>query len=94
MFVLATEVDLFLPECRSLKAKRSVVKSIVDGARRRYNVAAAEVDHHEKWQRAALGFVVVSSSQHHAEEVIDEVDRFVWSYPQVQVLGTERRWLE
>jgi uncharacterized protein YlxP (DUF503 family) len=57
-------------------------------------VAAAEVDHQEKWQRAALGFVVVSSSKHHAEEVIDEVERYVWSFPQVQVLGSERRWLE
>ncbi len=94
MFVLASEVDLFLPECRSLKAKRSVIKSILEASRRRYNVAAAEVGHQEMWQRAALGFVVVSSSQHHAQEVIDEVDRFVWSYPQVQVLGTERRWLE
>jgi uncharacterized protein len=94
MFVLAAEVDLFLPECRSLKAKRSVVKSIVEGARRRYGVAAAEVGSQESWQRARLGFAVVSSSQHHAEEVADEVDRFVWSFPEVQVLGSERRWLE
>jgi hypothetical protein len=26
--------------------------------------------------------------------VMDEVDRFVWSHPEVQVLATERRWLE
>jgi uncharacterized protein YlxP (DUF503 family) len=94
MFVLATEVDLFLPESRSLKAKRSLVKPIVEGARRRYNVAAAEVAHQQLWQRAGLGFVVVSASKHHAEEVLDEVDCFVWSFPQVQVLGSERRWLE
>jgi uncharacterized protein len=94
MFVLAAEVDLFLPECRSLKAKRSVVKPIVEGARRRFGVAAAEVGSQESWQRTRLGFAAVSSSQHHVEEVMDEVDRFVWSFPEVQVLGSERRWLE
>ncbi len=39
MHVLALAVELHLPECRSLKAKRSVLKPITEGARRRYNVA-------------------------------------------------------
>jgi uncharacterized protein YlxP (DUF503 family) len=94
MFVLALAVDLHLAEARSLKDKRSVVKSLVDGSRRRYGVAAAEVGFQEQRQRSMLGFAVVSSSERHATEVIDEVDRFVWSHPEVQVLATERRWLE
>jgi uncharacterized protein len=94
MFVLTFEIDLHIPEARSLKAKRMVVKSIVEGARRRFGVAAAEVGYQEQWQRALLGFATVSSSQHHATEVMDEVDRFVWSHPEIQVLTSERRWLE
>lgn len=94
MHVLTLSVDLHLPEARSLKMKRSVVKGIVEGARRRFGVAGAEVDHQDQWQRAGLGFAVVASSQHHATDVIDEVERFVWSHPEVQVLKTERRWLE
>ena len=72
MHVLTLTVDLHLNEARSLKMKRSVVKSIVEGARRRF----------------------VANSQHHATDVIDEVERFVWSHPEVEVLNTERRWLE
>jgi len=94
MFVLALEIDLHIAESRSLKAKRQVVKSIVESARRRYGVAAAEVDHQSTWQRAGLGFAAVSGRAGHAEEVIDEVERFVWSHPEVQVLTTQRRWLE
>lgn len=94
MHVLALEVDLHLPSARSLKAKRSIVKSIVEGAHRRFGVAAAEVGHQEQWQRAVLGFAAVSSTERHTTEVIDEVDRFVWSHPEVQVLSSERRWLE
>ncbi len=94
MFVLALEVDLHINESQSLKAKRRVIRSIVDGARHRFSVAAAEVDGQDLWQRATLGFAIVSSSERHAVDVIDEVDRFVWSHPEVAVLSTERKWLE
>jgi uncharacterized protein YlxP (DUF503 family) len=94
LFVLAYEVDLHLPGAGSLKSKRAVVKSIVEGARHRFGVAAAEVGSQDLWQRAQLGFAVVSSSQRKASEVVDQVDRFVWSHPEIEVLSTERRWLE
>ena len=94
MFVLSLSIDLHLPEVRSLKAKRSIVRPLVEGARRRFGVAAAEVDFQDQWQRTVLGFAVVSGREGHAVEVIDEVERFVWSHPEVQVLSSERRWLE
>jgi uncharacterized protein YlxP (DUF503 family) len=94
VFVLALEVELHLNESRSLKAKRQVVKSLLDGARQRYRVSAAEVGGQDLWQRATLGFAVVASSQQQATQVIDEVDRFVWSRPEIEVMSTDRRWLE
>lgn len=94
MFVLAVEADLHINESRSLKAKRQVIRPIVDGARHRFGVAAAEVGYQDQWQRALLGFAVVAGTVKHAEEVIDAVDRFVWSRPDVEVLSMDRRWLE
>ena len=67
-----------------------MIKPIIEGARRRYQVAAAEVDHQDKWQRAALGFAVVAASAGHAEEVVQAVERFVWSFPEVEVIEAER----
>ncbi len=69
-------------------------QGLLDGARRRYGVSAAEVDHQDQWQRARLGFAVVASSAGLATEIMDKVDRFVWSHPEIDVLTTERRWLE
>jgi uncharacterized protein YlxP (DUF503 family) len=67
-----------------------VVKTILLGAQNRYGVAAAEVAHQEKWQRAGLGFATVSASPGHADEVITKVERFVWSFPEIEVLSSER----
>lgn len=92
MHVAWLTLDLHLPGVHSLKEKRSVVRPILDGAQRRFAVAAAEVDHQESWQRSVLGMAAVSGSAAHARDVIDAVERFVWSFPEVEVLSSERGW--
>jgi uncharacterized protein YlxP (DUF503 family) len=92
--VLAIRIDLHLPEARSLKAKRSVVRPIVDGIRARHRISVAEVDHQETWQLSAIGAAVVSGSAATCTSVADEIERFVWSRPDVEVLGIERTWME
>ncbi len=94
MFVLAFEIELHIGASQSLKDKRQVIRSILDGARRRYGVAAAEIGFQDQWQRAQLGFAVVASSARQATEIIDDVDRFVWSRPELDILSSERKWLE
>ncbi len=94
MHVLALELDLHFPACQSLKEKRAVLRPVLDGLRNRHPVAAAEVDHQDLWQRAVVGIAAVSSAPGHASEIIDEAERFVWSFPELEVLGTARRWLE
>ena len=78
----------------SLKEKRAVIRPILDGARNRFRVASAEVDAQDAWQRAVLGMSTVASTASHAEDVLDEVERFVWSFPEVEVVSAERMWAE
>ena len=65
-----------------------MIKPILDGARRRYQVAAAEVGYQDKWQRAELGFAAVAGNSGHVSDVLQSVERFVWSFPEVEVLDT------
>jgi uncharacterized protein len=90
----ALEFQLHLPDVHSLKEKRAVVRPIVDGARHRFAVSAAEVDHQDKWQRAELGFAAVAGSESHVREVLEAVERFVWSFPEVEVVDSSMRWME
>ena len=92
--MLAVLYDLHVPQSRSLKAKRAAVKPIVEGLRVRFHVSVAEVDHQDQWQRAGVGVAVVGSSVAQVEGVLDSVDRFVWSHPEIEVLSTERSWLD
>jgi uncharacterized protein len=90
----ALTMDLHIPECGSLKAKRTVVKHVVETSKARFGVAAAEVGYLDRWQRTELGFAAVAGSQSHVEALLDTVERFVWSHPEVEVLAGSRCWLE
>ena len=90
----ALRFDLHVPESRSLKAKRAAVRPIVDTLRHRFHLSVAEVDHHDLWQRAAIAVAVVAESNHHLEEVLCTIERFVRSSTEVEVLDTATAYLE
>lgn len=94
MHVAALEVELHIASSASLKDKRAVVRHMVETARRRFGVSASEVAHHDRWQRAGIGFAFVAPTPGRVEEVLDDVERFVWSHPEVTVLSVSRRWLD
>ena len=94
MYVVGFEVEIRIPASQSLKDRRQVVRSLLDGARQRLHVSAAEVGGQDTWQRATLGFAVVASEAHLAEATVDELDRFLWSRPEIEVVDAEVRWLD
>jgi uncharacterized protein YlxP (DUF503 family) len=67
-------LELRLQNAHSLKEKRHVVQSLKDRLRNKFNVAVAEIDHQDLWQRAAIAAVTVSSDQVHAEKVLRSVE--------------------
>jgi uncharacterized protein len=78
MVVGLLSVELHLPGARSLKDKRMVLRGIKDRLRK-FNVAVAEVEHHDLWQRAGLGIVTIATTNAHADRelaaVVDEIER-------------------
>lgn len=65
-------VELHLPDVESLKEKRHVLKGLKEKVRHRFEVAVAEVDHHDMWQRATLAVACVSHDSRHANEVVSK----------------------
>lgn len=77
MIVGACSIDLHLPGVRSLKEKRSIVKSLNAQIQKKFNAAVAEVDLHDVWQSAVIGISVVSTSAAHAEEMLDNIASWI-----------------
>lgn len=70
-------VELHLPDVESLKGKRHVLKGLKERVRARFEVAVAEVDHQDTWQRATLAVAYVSHDSRHANEVISKAMDFI-----------------
>lgn len=94
MHAAAIRFELFVPESRSLKAKRAAIRPIVDGLRHRLKVSVAEVDHQDTWQRAAIAVAVVAPTDGKLREVLAGIDRLVANAPDIELLDTETVWLD
>ncbi len=94
MHAAALRIELYLRDCRSLKAKRATIRPVIEGLHKRHRVSVSEVGRHDAWHRATLGVAAVASSPSHLGEVLDDVERFVWSFPEVEVLRIDRLWIE
>ncbi|MCL4401723.1 MAG: DUF503 domain-containing protein [Acidobacteria bacterium] len=68
-------LELRIEDAHSLKDKRHVVKSLKDRLRHKFNVAVAEIDGQDLWQRSTLAAVTVSSDHGHAERLLQSVER-------------------
>ena len=66
-------LEIHIPDARSLKDKRQVLRSLKDRLRGRFNVAVAEMDHQESWQRAQVGIVSLSNDAAHLEQSLRAV---------------------
>ena len=74
-------LEIHIPDARSLKDKRQVLRSLKERLRSRFNVAVAELDHQETWQRAQVGIVSLSNDPTHLEQslraVFDEAEQLL-----------------
>jgi uncharacterized protein len=89
MLVAAARFDLRVPGCTSLKEKRHVVKTLIASLRGKFNVAVAEVDHQDLWQRTAIGVSAVAGERYHLTKVMHEIERHVEWFPGVELIDAE-----
>lgn len=90
MVVGLLRVELHVPMALSLKDKRSVVKSLKDQIRGRFNVAIAELDANEKWQRASLGVATLGDDRRYVDGCLQQVVEWVRGNRFVELIRVEQ----
>ncbi|MBT4033835.1 MAG: DUF503 domain-containing protein [Candidatus Marinimicrobia bacterium] len=71
------QIELHLPAAQSLKQKRSVIKSLKDRLRSRYNVSVSEFDHLDKWQHASVAVAMLSTDRSYLDSRFQSIARFI-----------------
>lgn len=88
MVVGSLRVVLSVNGSRTLKDKRQVVRSLLDTARRRFGVSAAEVGRLDSVRLAELGFACVNNDSVVVQNLLSRVRNLIESNPMCEVIDT------
>jgi uncharacterized protein len=66
-------LELHIADAHSLKDKRMILRSLKERLRARFNVAVAELDFEDTWQRSVVGIVTLSNEEQHVQEALQKI---------------------
>jgi hypothetical protein len=92
MIVGVLTLDLFFPYAQCLKDKRRILHGYKDRVRRQ-NIAVAELEFHDLWQRTRLGIVTVNSHAAVVEEILSRVMADARNLEGTEITGHEIRYV-
>ena len=75
MPIAVLTLELRIESAQSLKDKRQVVRSVKDKLQAKFNVAVAELEETDLWQRATIGAVSISSSRDYLAGLMQQVEK-------------------
>lgn len=93
MIVGLLTLDLHIPESNSLKAKRMVVKSLIERIRNTFNVSAAEVDSNDLWQRSVIGIALVANETVIINKIFEKIRTMVINTHSVELINSTMEML-
>jgi len=82
------ELDIHFPHARSLKDKRKELAGLKDRIRQKHNVALAELDFQDVWQRTKIGVVTLNSHQTIVDQVLSRIRSDVFEHVNGELLAS------
>ncbi len=93
MHILLIKLDLKITHARSLKDKRSQIKSLKDRLSSRFNASVAEIDALDSWQQAVMGVCMISNDKSYLDKQYSLVETMVLEYTELELINMTREWL-
>jgi len=78
MMIGLLEIDLFSEQFHSLKDKRRLVSSLKGRLQNKFNIAVAESDYQELWQKAQLSIVSLGQNRASLESRFQQIEEFIY----------------
>lgn len=73
MVIGILSLEIHLPYSHSLKEKRKRLSMLKGRLKQKYNVAFAELDYQNKWQRSKIGVVTLNSQKKVVEKILSTI---------------------
>ncbi len=86
MTVGILKLAIFIQDSNSLKEKRMVLHSLKARLRNHFNVALAQIDDEDKWQKATLAVVGVEKDRNSVNSVLSQVVNFMEKFHNIDLI--------
>jgi len=92
MIIGMLEIDLFNEQFHSLKEKRQLLASLKKRLKNKFNIAVAESDYQDLWQKAQLAIVALGANQAIVDNTFKEIEDFIFLDYAVQITQMKIRY--
>ena len=75
MIIGLLTLEIYIPYSHSLKEKRKTLNKIKDRIKKKFNIAFAELEYLNKWQRSKIGLVTLNTQKGMIEKVFQKIIR-------------------
>ncbi len=89
MFIGLVHLELYLPEVRSLKHKRSVLLWLKNKLREQFNASVVESDFKDKWQRSTVSVAMLREKRASLDQAIEDLINYVRMISRVDLIDWE-----
>lgn len=79
-------IEILIDEAFSLKDKRSVLKRVKKRLRDNFNIAIAEIDYQELWNKSKLAMATISSDSKNVDRVMQNILTYLEDDRSVEIL--------
>lgn len=93
MIVGLMTVECIIYDAHSLKEKRAVLQRITVRLKQKFNISVSEVGFQDSWQRTQLAIATVASVRVSAMGELQQVQKFIDSFPEIERTITDIEWL-
>ncbi len=88
MVIGILSLQLHIPDCNSLKEKRSRLKPILSRIHKEFNVSAAEMGMNDSLHESLICCAMISNDNGHTHRVLQTIVEFVpANWPDVQIVN-------
>lgn len=89
MFIALINAEIIIPNSKSLKHKRHILKPLKLKVRDNFNASVIETDFKDKWQRCLLSIAILRESRGILDSVVDKCINFLDNYPEIDLINWE-----
>lgn len=86
MVIGVCRVIIHLPNSRSLKGKRGILKGLLEKTRQRFNVSVAEIGLHNDWKQAEVGIGAISNEMVYLHRLFPRIIQYLERWKDIDLL--------